>query len=83
MLKLFQELKNEFRDKDKRFKDFNEQPSLNCDDHDESMSDRNDFVLTDLTRDQFNDLSSYMSGYPESSCNSCVRKSENNNFYIH
>ena len=38
MFKLFQERKDELRDKNKRFNDFKERPSLNFYDHDESMS---------------------------------------------
>ena len=53
MLKLFQELKDEILDKDKRFIDFKERPSLNFYDHDGPMSDQNYYVLRGLTTDQF------------------------------
>ena len=60
MIKLYQELKEEIRHKEKKLNDLKDQSSLNFDDHEESMSDQNYHVLTGLTRDQFNNLCSYI-----------------------
>ena len=60
MIKLYQELKEETQYKEKKLNDLKDQPPLNFDDHEESMSDQNYHVLTGLTRDQFNNLCSYI-----------------------
>ena len=49
MINLFQELKEEVKNKDKKLNDLKERPSLNLDDHGEPMSDHNYHVLTGLT----------------------------------
>ena len=53
-------MKKEIRDKEKRLNNLKDRPPLNFDDHEEPMSDNNYYVLTGLTRDQFNDLCSYI-----------------------
>ena len=60
LIKLFEELKKEIRDKEKRLNNLKDRPPLNFDDHEEPMSDNNYYVLTGLTRDQFNNLCSYI-----------------------
>ncbi|CAF4545799.1 unnamed protein product, partial [Rotaria sp. Silwood2] len=60
LIKLFEELKKEIRDKEKKLNNLQDRPPLNFDDNEEPMSDNNYDVLTGLTRDQFNDLCSYM-----------------------
>ncbi|CAF1248178.1 unnamed protein product [Didymodactylos carnosus] len=60
MIKLFQEIKEEIRNKEKKLNDLKDRSPLNFGDHEELMSDQNYYVLTGLTRDQFNDLCSYI-----------------------
>jgi hypothetical protein len=60
LIKLFQKLKEKIRNKEKKLNDLKDRASLNFDDDEEPMSDENYHVLTGLTRDQFNDLFSYI-----------------------
>jgi hypothetical protein len=60
MIKLFQVIKDEIQNKEKQINNMKDRSPLNFDDHEEPMSDQNYHVLTGLTRDQFNDLCSYL-----------------------
>ncbi|CAF3322404.1 unnamed protein product [Rotaria sp. Silwood2] len=60
MIKLFQDIKDEIRNKEKKLNNEKDRSPLNFDDHEEPMSDQNYHVLTGLTRDQFSDLCSYV-----------------------
>ncbi|CAF4576898.1 unnamed protein product [Rotaria sp. Silwood2] len=60
LIELFQELKQEIQNKEKKLNELKDRAPLNFDDDEEPMSDQNYHVLTGLTRDQFNDLCSYI-----------------------
>ncbi|CAF1406797.1 unnamed protein product [Didymodactylos carnosus] len=55
---ILNEMKEELKTKDCKTNESNQNPPLNYNDDDTSMSDANYHVLTGLTRDQFNDLCS-------------------------
>ena len=60
LLIMFNEMKQELKNKNSIINDLKHSPPLNFDDDGTFMSDKNCHVLTGLTRDQFNDLCTYI-----------------------
>jgi hypothetical protein len=60
MIQLFEQLKEQIRNRNKKINDIKQQSPLNFDDHKELMSDNNYHILTGLN---FNDLCSYISPF--------------------